>query len=250
MNLKTIIVEDDITNQKNLKQLLKNYCPFVEVIGVVDSEDTAVEAIQQQQPDLLFLDIELKSGNGFKVLEKVIMPDMAVIFTTVHNQYAVKAFKYAAMDYLLKPISVNELTRAVEQAKDNKIEKDRLEQQLEELQKKKPLPGLSSKIAIASAEGYDFVPLNQILLCEASNNYTIFRLVNGEQITSSKTLKFYEEIMDKRLFFRVSKSHLVNTEFIAQYKRSKRPYVTLRNGQAIRVSHSRKEALLKQLIGR
>ncbi len=242
MNIRAIIVEDEIHNQKNLQAIIENFCPDVELLEIADSVDKAVSAIQRLRPDLVFLDIKIKLGTGFQVLEKIPDYDISVIFITAHDRFAKKAFKYPTIDYLLKPIDVNELVKVVEKVKKKKREQIRARRELALLQN---MRSDIKKITVSCADTNYFIPIRSIIMCEASNNYTTFFLSNGDKITSAKTLKLYEQKLEGNAFFRVSKSHLVNTEYIRSYKRSGFPHVILENKTVVKVSQTKKEDLLK-----
>ncbi len=242
MLIRAVIIEDEIHNQKNLQAIIENYCPDVELVGIADSVDKAVTLIQQTRPDLVFLDIKIKLGTGFQVLEKIPDYDIFVIFTTAHDRFAKKAFKYPTVDYLLKPIDINELVKVVEKVAVKKREQIRTQRELDLL---KSLRGDIRKINVPCSETSYYLAHRSILFCEASNNYTTFHLKDREPITSAKTLKFYQNELAGSTFYRVSKSHLVNTEYILSYSRSKFPHVVLENNMTVKVSPARKEGLLK-----
>ncbi len=244
MNLKAIIVEDEIESQISLQNMLTNFCTGITVVNIVDRINKAVKAIQKEQPDLVFLDIQLPVEDGFELFNYFPNPNFQVIFTSAYNHFASKAFKLSAIDYLLKPIDLDELRNAVNSAKDRKL-LHTTHQKLSIL--KENLNSVYEKLVLPTQDGFSFVEIKDIIYCEAQGNYTLFHLIDKEKIIVSKTLKIYAAILEDLSFFRISRSHLININHIKKYGKQKCPTVTMRNGSTVSVSVNRRVAFLEYL---
>jgi two-component system, LytTR family, response regulator len=246
MKIKTLIVDDELNNRENLHALLKEYCKDVEVVGLADSVDSAYKIIKSQKPDLVFLDIKMPEKDGFKLLESLIEINFEVIIVTAYNQYAIQAIKFCAIDYLLKPIDIIELSNAVDlvsRRMDQKKENEGLKQLINHLNNKKR----STKIGLASQDKVDFVETSQIIRCEADNNYTHIFLDNQKKMTISKTLKEFEELLSDYGFIRLHQSHLVNSAFIQSYYKNDGGYIKLNDGTTIPISRTKKNEIIAQI---
>ncbi len=229
-----LIVDDEIPAQESLSKLLQRFCKNVEIIGIASSVDEAVELCLEKRPQLLFLDIQMPSGSGFDILEKTTFIEKQVIFTTAYSNHAIEAIKANAVDYLLKPIEIQELVKAVEKAIKNSQKNS---QPTEERS--------LDKIAIPTLEGTYFYNKSEIIRAEADSNYTELHLVNGKKIVSSKTLKEIEISLAKTTFIRVHKSHLININFIKKYIKGDGGIIVLNDDSMIPVSRSHKDELTK-----
>lgn len=244
--INAIIVDDELYSCESLATLLERYCPHVAVIDICNSGEEALQSIQRQQPDLLFLDIEMPHMNGFEMLKHLGAVKFQLIFTTSYDQYAIKAIRFSALDYLLKPIDREELIAAVQKAI-QKIEQT-LPQQLNILLQK--LSGTSTatqKIALPTLEGLQLIPVDSIIRCASDSNYTHIFLRQKQKITVSKTLKEIGEMLEDYTFLRVHHSHLVNLNEIEKYVKGEGGYLVMSDGSAVDVSKSRKEILLRKL---
>lgn len=244
--LRALIVDDEAYSCESLQTLLDRYCPEVTVIDICNSGEAALKSIRKHQPDLLFLDIEMPHMNGFELLRQLESATFQLIFTTSYDQYAIKAIKFSALDYLLKPIDREELKAAVQKA----VQKlgEPLPQQLSILLQR--ISGANSnvqKIALPTMEGLQMVPIDTIIHCSSDSNYTNLFLKGGRKLTVSKTLKDIEEMLDDYSFLRVHHSYLVNTNEIERYIKGEGGYLILSNGTAVDVSRSRKEQLMQKL---
>jgi two-component system, LytTR family, response regulator len=243
--IKAIIVDDEVHCLESLSLMLKDHCPEVQLIEQISSAAKGLEAIEKFKPDLVFLDIEMPLMNGFELLEQLHAIPFAVIFTTSYDQYAMKAIRFSALDYLLKPIDPKELVIAVK-----KVQEERhlpLAEQfqilLNQIQGK---GGGFSKTAVPTAEGFELIYADQIIFCEANDNYTHFSLKNKTKIIACRTLKEIEEQLQGFPFFvRVHNSYLVNLNEVVRYLRGEGGYLVMSDGTSVNVSRSRKEALLK-----
>jgi len=244
--INAIIVDDEPYCCEALSILLKRYCPQVEVTGSYHSGAKALEGIRAQPPQLLFLDIEMPRMNGFELLEKVKEVSFELIFTTSYDQYAIKAIRFSALDYLLKPIDREELQRSVTKVG------QRLQypspQQIDILFQKLQSPAhLLNKIAIPTMEGLQMVTVDHIIHCASDSNYSILSLKNQQKVIASRTLKEIEELLEEYSFLRVHHSNLVNLNEVHKYVKGEGGYLVMSDGSSINVSRSRKEGLLKKL---
>ena len=238
-----IIVDDERNSCETLRALLEDFCKDVEVIAICQTVDDAAAAIANLRPDVVFLDVNMKGENGFQLLNKVEKIDFEIVFATAHSEYAIKAFKFSAVDYLLKPIDVNELRNAVQ-----KVEKRKLANVVSKydqlLQNLKPNNEKNYKLALPSSAGLTFVKVSDIIYCEADSNYTLFYLTDGKKVLVSQTLKEYEEMLQPQRFFRIHHSYLINLDLVKQYIRGEGGQVVMVNGATLDVSKRKKEEFL------
>jgi two-component system, LytTR family, response regulator len=240
------IVDDEPYSCEALATLLERYCPEVKVLDICHSGASALQSIRKQKPQILFLDIEMPHMNGFQLLEKLPEIDFDLIFTTSYDQYAIKAIRFSALDYLLKPIDQEELKKAVQKAVSGV--KHPLPQQIEVLLQKLNHPTIAvNKIAIPTMEGLQMVLVENIINCESDRNYTILFLKNKQQIIASRSLKEIEEMLCDYSFVRVHHSHLVNLNEVEKYIKGEGGYLLMSDGKTVDVSRSRKDILLKKL---
>jgi len=245
--IKAIIIEDEIRSIKLLENLLKEYCPEVELIGTASNVTKAFELINSQKPDLIFLDIEMQKETGFNLLEKFDEINFEIIFTTAYENYAIKAIKLSAIDYLLKPIDVDELKEAVEKVKVN-FEAQNTNKKFEALIQNLGNKNLDQfQIALPSLEGISFVKLNEILYLKSDRQYTFFYLKNGEKIMTSKNIGNYEKMLTEHNYYRVHHSSIINLSEVKKYVHSEGGHVIMSNGDQIDISKRKKEDFLKAI---
>ncbi len=240
--LRTILIDDEPDCTSLLKFELIHNCPQVEVVAVFNSSTKALEEIELLEPDLIFLDIEMPLMNGFELLEKLMPINFNIVFVTAYNQFALRAFKFNALDYLVKPFDVTELVAAV-----NKIEKNNLpsQVQLESLQKE--LKGAAiSKIAIPGQNGVSFIEVNEIEYAESSSNYTKLVLINKQTHLLSKTLKDVQDVLEDLHFLRVHRQYIINLNHVKQFYRGENMYLVMTNGENIPVARSQKDKLVEK----
>ena len=245
MSLRAVIVEDEKHSRETLKNLLEEFCVDIEVIGLAGSVTEAVEMIKSKQPDVIFLDIELQTGTGFDVLEQVSHLNFEVIFTTAFEQYAIKAVKFSSLDYLLKPIDIEELQRDVNKAqvkKNQMVYKKQLETLMLNLKQKKPQ---LNKICLSTSDGFEFIEVNHILYCKAEGSYTAFILKNSEKLLVSKHLKEYENLLLEQDFMRVHNSFLINLKEVKKYVKSDGGYIVMNNGDIANISRTKKDDFIQ-----
>jgi two-component system LytT family response regulator len=240
------IVDDEPYCCEALATLLECYCPEVKVLDICYSAVKALRSIEEKKPDILFLDIEMPFMNGFELLEKLPEIDFKLIFTTSYDQYAIKAIRFSAFDYLLKPIEREELQKAVQKAVAQNTHP--LPQQFEILLQKLSHPSVPiNKIAIPTMEGLQMIFIDSIISCRADSNYTVIHLKNQQKIIASRTLKEIEEMLEDYSFVRAHHSSLVNLNEVEKYIKGEGGYMLMSDGTTIDVSRSRKEMLLKKL---
>ena len=243
--IKAIVIDDELHCLETLSILVKEWCPQVQLIDQCRSAKQGLEAIEKIKPDLVFLDIEMPVMNGFELLEQFKEIPFAIIFTTSYDQYAIKAIRFSALDYLLKPIDPSELKNAIK-----KVEEQRhfpLAEQFQMLLRQ--INGKNTgfnKIAVPTAEGFELIPSGEVLYLEANDNYTHLFLKDKNKVIACRTLKEMEEqIRDFTFFIRVHHSYMVNLNEVAKYVRGEGGYLVMSDGSSVNVSRSRKDALLK-----
>ncbi|MEN6454553.1 MAG: LytTR family DNA-binding domain-containing protein [Prolixibacteraceae bacterium] len=244
--IRAILIDDEPNNLENLKIMLANYCPDVSVIGEAASVRQSSELVSRLDPELLFLDIEMPGESGFDLLAQIKNIRFEVIFVTAYNNYALKAIKFNALDYILKPIDTADLTEAVNRAKQRLADKSQLEFTKLALQNLQ-LPRKSKRIALASADKIEFFDINTIIRCLGENNYTRFFFENGESRLISKPLSEYEELLTDFDFIRVHKSHLVNGYKISSFIKKDGGYILTSDGCSVPVSRRKKDELLERM---
>jgi two-component system, LytTR family, response regulator len=244
--IEAMIVDDERHSCEALQLLLERSCPEVKVIGLANSGAEAKNKIQTLHPQLVFLDIEMPNMNGFQLLEQLSKIDFELIFTTSYDQYAIKAIKFSAIDYLLKPVDREELENAVQKV--SKKLTNNINQQLGILLQKINQPSAPlQKIALPTIQGLELVSINAIISCSANNNYTEFYLTDKRKILVSRTLKEMEELLEDQLFLRVHHSHIVNLNAVTRYVKGEGGYLIMSDGSTVDVSRSRKELLIQKL---
>ena len=242
--MKAILIDDEEHCRESLSIQLARYCPEVNLLAACSSAAEGLRAIEQHHPDVVFLDVEMPRMNGFELLQQLTSIPFGVIFTTGYDAYAIKAIRFSALDYLLKPIDKDELIKAI--AKVHTKPAPTINQQFDILlEKLGDKPVKLQKIALPSLEGFELVQLESILRCESDSNYTCVYLKNGRKILVSRTLKEIEELLDGHSFLRVHHSHLVNLNEIERYVRGEGGYLIMSDNASVTVSRSRKDALLK-----
>ncbi len=247
--IRSIVIDDEMHCIETLSLLLKEFCPDVQVDERCRSAKKGMEAIEKLKPDLVFLDIEMPVMNGFEMLEQYPEIPFAIIFTTSYDQYAIKAIRFSALDYLLKPIDPMELVAAVHKAKSQKKPPtaEQFSMLMGKLQNKE---NGFTKIAVPTSEGFELVMANDIISCEADDNYTYLHLKNKKKIIACRTLGDVEEQLELfSSFIRVHHSHIANLNEVVKYIRGEGGYLIMSDGNTINVSRSRKDALLKRFAG-
>tara|TARA_B100000809_G_scaffold118088_1_gene116431 strand:- start:1524 stop:2258 length:735 start_codon:yes stop_codon:yes gene_type:complete len=240
MKLKSIIVEDEENSREILRNYLNKYCPDVEVLGEAANVEDALVLIRNTELDLVFLDVEMPYGNAFDLLDRVGDVNFETVFVTAYNHYAIDALNAHASYYLMKPISIDELIKAVDYVAEIRTKEDALQDQV--LVPK--MNAVSGKITIPQQNGFEVLQTADIMYCKADDNYTEIYLSNNKKKLVSKTLKYFEEALNESGFARVHKSYLVNVNEVTKYIKGKGGSVVLSNGKEIMVSASKKSDLL------
>ncbi len=240
MKLNAIVVEDEETSRDILKNYLKKYCPNVMILGEAANVDEALVLIRNNDLDLVFLDVEMPYGNAFDLLDRVGDINFETVFVTAYNHYAMDALNAHASYYLMKPISIDELIKAVDYVTEIKTKEDALQDQVL-VPKTNSVDG---KITIPQLDGFDVINTADILFCKANDNYTEIYLNTNKKKLVSKTLKYFEDALSNTSFARVHKSYLVNVNEVVKYVKGKGGRVVLSNGKEIMVSASKKSDLL------
>lgn len=245
--MRAVLIDDEISNLENLRILLEKHCPQITIIATAQSVGDAVDVIGKYVPDLVFLDIQMGDQTGFDVLKLLPTRNFEVIFVTAYDQYGIKAVKFAALDYLLKPIDIEELMNAVNKAEHKftrQIQNSQLDFLLQQL--KKPEPTIS-KIALPMQSEIRYIALSEIIRCEADNTYTHFFLSSEEKITISKSLKEYADLLCPNGFLRTHQSHLVNPKYVKSWLKEDGGILLLISGEKIPISKPNKD-IVKQAL--
>lgn len=238
-----VLVDDEDNSLEALEILLNKYCPDVLVDGRAQSVEEAVQVINEVQPELVFLDIALPDGQGFEVLEETTHGPFEVIFTTAYDQYALKAFEFSALDYLLKPINAEKLKQAVDRYQEIKGEPDGVGERISVL--KESLNNLSERIILSSMDGFEVYKIADIIRCEANGSYTTFFIKDGKKVVTSKTLNNFEKLLEDMPFARVHSKHLVNLNYIKKYISGRGGYIVFEDGSQVDVSERKKKDFIR-----
>jgi two-component system LytT family response regulator len=243
--VRAVIIDDEPKNLRILTKLLEKFCPEVSVIGLADGGQKGIEVIRSEKPNLVFLDIEMPYGNAFDMLDKLQPVDFEIIFVTAFDNYSLKAFRYNALDYLLKPVDIEELKKAVGRATERITSKKIDLMQLELLVNRiaRPEQGIN-KLALPSGAGLIFIPIADIIRCESKGGYTHFYRRSADKIISSRHIKEYEDLLPGSIFCRVHNSHIINLHFVEKYHKGRGGYVEMTDGAMIEVAIRRKDEFL------
>ena len=249
MTIRSIIIDDESNNIDNARALLREYCPAVEVVATAMNAAEGIEVIRDYRPDLVFLDIQMPVQNGFEVLKAFSRIDFEIIFVTAFDQYGIQAIKFSALDYLLKPIDIEELKKAVAKAADA-LHTRRMSQNIVNLMEyirmgRKEIP----KIALPTQQEILYVRIDEIIRCEASNNYTNFVLENGQTVLVCKTLKEFDELLKPYGFLRPHQSHLVNANCVRSYLREDGGLLLMKDEIKVPIARQKRESI-KDALGR
>ncbi|HBS86878.1 MAG: hypothetical protein A2W91_12670 [Bacteroidetes bacterium GWF2_38_335] len=242
--IKAVIIDDESGARQTLQMLLEKFFPEVEIMGEADSVKSGTELLQNTSADLVFLDIEMPPGNSFDILDNLKKIDFDIIFITAYNQYALEAFKFSAVDYLLKPVKISDLKSALEKFKKRRgnsqeqkirVLSDHLRQEI-------------NRIVLPTTAGFEIVSISEIMRLEGDRNYTNFVFTNGKKILVSKTLKEFEDMLVTYGFFRIHQSYIVNLKHIKKYYKGNGGEIEMVDGQILGVARNRKDDFLKQFV--
>ena len=241
--LRTVIIDDEYHIRDTLVNMLNMNCPDVRVVGQASGVVSGIAAIKELQPELVLLDIQMKDGTGFDLLYGLPSIDFKVIFITAYDQYALQAFRFSAVDYLLKPVNPEQLTEAVLRA--GKLTDDHFNKQMKVLEENlKSVNNKNKKIILRTTESIHLLDVSNIICCDSDSSYTTVHTVEGEKIIVSRTLKEYEEMLTECGFYRVHKSYLINLVHVKRFDRQDGGYIVLTNDLKIPVASRKREEML------
>ena len=243
--IRSILIDDERNALEMMEWLLKTYCPQVEIVDMCTSAQQGIESINQHKPDVIFLDIEMPRMNGFDMLEQFDKLFFDVVFCTAYDQFAIKAFKYSALNYLLKPIDPDDLKSTVARIEERKSVPSKEQFQLLLQNINQPVKSTPQRIALTTNDGMIFVPTQDILYCEAESNYTKVVLANGKKVVVSKVLKDIDEALSGPDFCRVHSSFLVNVNRIKKYVRGDGGYLIMDDDANISISRNRRQEFME-----
>jgi two-component system LytT family response regulator len=243
----TLLIDDDQNLRSGMKMLLERYAPELSIIGEADSVESGVQVMQRLQPQVVFLDIQLGDGTGFDILESIANQNgkssSHIVFITAHEQYAIKAFRFSALDFLLKPVDPEELKKVIGKIKgvlDKNDSYAHIDLLLENIRKK---VDNFKRIALSTADGIHLFEISDIIRCESEDNYTTFYIKNSKPIVISKTLKEYEDLLTEHGFERIHQSHLINLAYLKSYIKKDGGYVVMADNSNLPISQRKKDRL-------
>jgi two-component system LytT family response regulator len=243
--IKAILIDDIEQARITLKRDLQEYAPEIEVIGEASGVVEGAKLLRKVQPDIVFLDIQMQDGSGFDLLDVLPEIPFKIIFITASDAHAIKAFRYAAIDYLLKPVDPDELMQALARFKEHQTDENPKYKLLNDSLKNHHKP--SERLALHSQDKIHIVSISDIVRCESSVNYTIFYFANNKEMVVTKTLKEFEDLLSEQKFFRVHHSHLVNARYIREFVKSEGGHLIMNNGSLVPVSTRKRAEVIKML---
>ena len=239
--LKAVIVEDEKASRETLKSYLEKYCEGVKVQALCEDIREGLVAIEKYEPDVVFLDVEMPYGNAFDLLEQVKKVTFETIFVTAFSHYAMQALNFSAAYYILKPVDIDELVSAVDKVRKNRLENRHAMHTQVLVDNMKVANKQLKQLVLPTMEGFEVIQVQDVIRCEANDNFTNFHLTNGNVKMICRTLKFYDEILSDYDFMRVHKSHMINLQYVKAYKRGKGGTVVMNDDSVVYVSPSKKE---------
>ncbi len=244
--IRCVLIDDESNSLEMMEWLLKTYCPKVKIEAMCNAAAKGIEAINQHKPDLVFLDIEMPHMNGFDMLEQFDKLFFDVVFCTAYDQFAIKAFKYSALNYLLKPVDPDDLKETIRRIEEKKSTPSREQVELLLQNIRQTAKPTVQRIALTTGDGMIFVPTQDILYCQAESNYTSVVLSGGKKVLVSKVLKEIDEALSGPDFFRIHNSFLINLNHIKKYVRGEGGYIIMEDGANISISRSRRQEFMEQ----
>jgi two-component system LytT family response regulator len=242
--LRTIIVDDEPDAVDFISSIIGEYCPSLEVVGKAHNVIEGVPQIKEKNPDLVFLDVEMPNGTGFDLLTHFPEKDFDVVFITAFNHYAIKAIKFSAVDYILKPININEFIEAVNRVTLKRAEKPSQSNENFKILMENLKSALPTRLAIPTADGMEYLNPKDIIRIEADRSYSWFFITGNRKILVSKNLKEFQDLLSDRYFFRSHNSHLINLKYVRKYIRREGGSIEMQDGAQIPISRNRKELFL------
>jgi two-component system LytT family response regulator len=243
--MKAVIIDDEKRTRELIAKLIESFELGIETFPVGENVTSGLKAIEEIKPDIVFLDIQMPDGTGFDLLKMIPQKTFEVIFITAHEEFAIKAIKFSALDYILKPIDPEELKKSIEKAIES-IDHKREDSQFEALQQNIQ-PSQKRRLVLKTQESVHVVDLDKIIRCEADRNYTSFYLVDHKKILVSKTLKDYETLLTGHNFLRVQQSHLVNLDYVDRYDKAHGGTVIMKDGSEVPISPAKRDIFFKIL---
>lgn len=243
-----VIIDDESRAREAIRTMLNGFCPNINVVGEADGVETGFKQIQQLNPEAVFLDIQMPDGSGFDLLKRFPSIDFKFVIITAYQEFAVKAFKFSAIDYLLKPIDPSDLINAVDKLKETLLDEEINQRFKTFIENTQVSEGSPNKIILKTFDSVMVAETGKILRCESQNNYTLFFFTDGSKVLVSRTLKEYEELLSSSGFLRIHQSHLVNLKFIKGYKRFPESQITLSDETKLPVA-IRKRELVESILG-
>ena len=247
IEIRAIIVDDEKDSRETLRRFSEKYTPQVKIIEECKDIDEAKQAILKHNPDLVFLDIEMPRGNAFDLLEQWGEINFEIIFITAFSQYAVQAFALSAAHYLLKPLNIDDLVKAVDEVSTQLQHKQKVNRAEILLQNIAAIHNQNRKLVLPTMDGLEIVKMSEIVYCEAEDNFTVFRFTDGKKLMICRNLKFFETALDSFGFFRIHRSFIINLEYIKRYIKGKGGSVIMENGKEIQVANTKKADLIQRL---
>jgi two-component system LytT family response regulator len=244
--LRAVIVEDEEVSRETLRNYLGKYCPDVQVVAEAANVKEGIAAISRHKPQVVFLDVEMPYGNAFDLLESLDDITFETVFVTAYSNYAVQALNFSAAYYILKPVDIDELVKAVQKIKENILKNTEFLHTRVLIENIKIENKQLQKVVLPLIDGFEVVRVNDIIRCEANDNFTRFHLVNGRKLLICRTLKFYESLLEHYDFIRVHKSHLINFQHIVQYKKGKGGQAIMADGASVDISPNQKDSLINR----
>ncbi len=245
--IKALLIDDDENLREGMKGLLRRFAPSIKIIGEADSVATGIVAMDTLKPQVVFLDIQLNDGTGFDILEKLAAKNETIktniVFITAHEQYAIKAFRFSALDFLLKPVDPEELQKVIQKIEsviENRNDYSHIDLLLENIRKK---VDNFKRIALSTSDGIHLFDISDIIRCESTDNYTKFYIKDNKPVLISKTLKEYEELLTPHKFERIHQSHLINLNYLKSYIKRDGGYVVMEDGSRLPISQRKRERL-------
>jgi two-component system, LytTR family, response regulator len=245
--IKTIIIEDEKKSREMLAAIVQKNCPELEILGLAKDVKTGVELIKTIKPELIFLDISMPDGTGFDLLEQVAGSKFELVFVTASDQHAIRAIKYSACDYLLKPVDIDELKLAVDKVVKKKNTTPNMENLQFLIQHLKRSDENFQKITLATGTAYEIVNIKDIIRCQADGSYTYFYLTDKRKLMVSAGLKHYEELLPENEFIRVHHHHLINMSHVVRFLKEDGGYAVMSDGTKIEISRRKKESFMEKL---
>ncbi len=243
--MKVVIIDDEEFARRNISLIIHEYFPQIEIVGEADSVSSGIQEITTKNPDLIFLDVDIKGGTGFDIIQKINYESLKIIFITAFSEYALRAIKFSAFDYILKPFKSSEIIQTINKILEEEIDKNYIEKFDAIFSNINSESNIPKKIALKTMEKIFIINVQDIIYCESENNYTNFFLTNGKSILVSKPIKKYDEILSEVGFMRVHQSFLVNMNHLKEYDKSDGGFLIMINGKNIPVSTRQKVLLLK-----